>query len=90
MVWPCPISCAILIAPPILTPDDPPTLIIHGAEDWIIPVAEAEALHVACPAPQKHLVKIRGAGHNDLMVHGYGTYFSQIRSFLESIRSASR
>jgi pimeloyl-ACP methyl ester carboxylesterase len=67
-----------------------PTLIIHGTEDWIIPVVEAEALHEACPGPQKRLVKIRGAGHNDLMVYGYGTYFSEIRSFLESIRSANR
>ena len=67
-----------------------PVLIIHGSEDWIIPVAEAEALLEACPSPQKRLVKIREAGHNDLMVRGYGTYFSEIRTFLESIRSLNR
>ncbi|MGD8369276.1 MAG: alpha/beta fold hydrolase [Desulfobacterales bacterium] len=67
-----------------------PVLIIHGTEDWIIPISDAEALYDACPSAEKRLVKIRGAGHNDLLVQGYGTYFSAIRSFLESIRPANR
>jgi len=62
-----------------------PTLILHGTEDWIIPVSEAEALHEASPSIQKRLVKIRGAGHNDLLVQGLGTYFSAIRSLRDRI-----
>jgi pimeloyl-ACP methyl ester carboxylesterase len=67
-----------------------PVLVIHGTEDRIIPISDAEALHRACPSVDKRLVKIRGAGHNDLLVQGFGTYFSEIRSFLESIRAADR
>ena len=62
-----------------------PTLILHGTEDRIIPVSEAEALHEAIPSTQKRLVKIRGAGHNDLLVQGLGTYFSEIRSLCDRI-----
>jgi hypothetical protein len=67
-----------------------PVLLIHGTEDWIIPISDAETLYQASPSAEKRLVKIRGAGHNDLLVQGYGTYFSEIRTFLESIRSANR
>ena len=38
-----------------------PALIVHGAEDQIIPLAEAEAMAVAIPASQ--LVVIPNAGH---------------------------
>ena len=62
-----------------------PTLIIHGTADWIIPVTDAETLHRASPGTQKRLVKISGAGHNDLLVQGMETYFSEIRSLVESI-----
>jgi 3-oxoadipate enol-lactonase len=38
-----------------------PTLIIHGADDQLIPVAEAEAMSAAIPG--SHLFVIPGAGH---------------------------
>ncbi len=65
-----------------------PTLIIHGTEDWIIPMNDAEALYRACPGGQKHLVKIPGAGHNDLLLRGAEDYFSELRSLVESIHPA--
>lgn len=38
-----------------------PTLVIHGAEDQLIPVSEAESMAKALP--QAKLVKVPGAGH---------------------------
>ncbi|GEM_PF-7116610 len=60
-------------------------LFFHGTADWIIPVTDAEALYQVCPSGQKRLVKLTGAGHNDLLVQGMETYFSEIRSLVESI-----
>ena len=40
---------------------DVPTLIIHGAEDQIVPLAEAEAMHAAIAGSK--LVVIPHAGH---------------------------
>ncbi len=58
-----------------------PTLIIHGERDWIIPVTDAEALHEASAAADKLLVRIPGAGHNDLMLIGREAYFDAIAAF---------
>lgn len=57
---------------------DLPTLIIHGERDWIIPVGEGIELYEASPAAEKTLVKIPGAGHNDLMMAGRRIYFDAI------------
>ncbi|PID86821.1 MAG: alpha/beta hydrolase [Chloroflexi bacterium] len=46
---------------PTLTEIDVPTLIIHGADDKIVPLAEAEAMRDAIPNAQ--LVVIPDAGH---------------------------
>jgi pimeloyl-ACP methyl ester carboxylesterase len=54
------------------------TLILHGTEDFIIPVSDAEALYQSSENPSKRLVKIPGAGHNDLMIVGFQRYFSEI------------
>ncbi len=59
-----------------------PTLIIHGTEDWIIPYADAEALHRHCGAAEKRLVTIAGAGHNDLLATGQRPYFEAIRDLV--------
>ncbi|MDA0576555.1 MAG: alpha/beta fold hydrolase [Verrucomicrobia bacterium] len=59
-----------------------PTLILHGADDWIIPVADARALHTYAGAKLKRLVIIPGAGHNDLLVTGPHDYFAAIRDFV--------
>lgn len=55
-----------------------PTVIIHGERDWIIPIADARALYEASPAADKTLVKVPGAGHNDLMMIGRRAYFGAI------------
>ena len=60
-----------------------PTLILHGEADWIIPVADAKALHEHSGAADKRLVTIPGAGHNDLLWRGRDAYFSAIKTFIE-------
>ncbi len=57
---------------------DLPTLVIHGERDWIIPMLDGIALYEASPAAGKELIKIPGAGHNDLMMAGRRVYFSAI------------
>ena len=55
-----------------------PTLIIHGAEDWIIPFSDGQRLYEAAGAADKRLLRIDGAGHNDLMMVGVKAYFQAI------------
>ena len=59
-----------------------PTLIIHGDQDWIIPVDDGLALHGACQSEEKRLVVIRNAGHNDLIMVGLQAYFGSIAEFI--------
>jgi pimeloyl-ACP methyl ester carboxylesterase len=54
------------------------TLILHGTRDFIIPIGDAEALYAACPGPVKELVRVEGAGHNDLLALGFSQYFTAI------------
>ena len=61
-----------------------PTLILHGTDDRIIPVHEAESLYEAGAGRQKELLKIEGAGHNDLMMVGRSMYFGKIRDWVDS------
>ena len=58
-----------------------PTLIIHGERDWIIPVGDGEDLHKASASASKKLVRVPGAGHNDLMLVGRKAYFDAIAEF---------
>jgi len=57
---------------------DLPTLIIHGERDWIIPVGDGIDLYEASPTTDKTLVKVPGAGHNDLMMAGRRMYFDAV------------
>lgn len=43
-----------------------PLLIIHGAQDIVVPPAQGRALYAAAPAAVKQLVIARGAGHENL------------------------
>lgn len=51
-----------------------PTLIIHGEDDRLIPVANAHALHAASGARAKRLLLIPGADHNSLFLYGLDAY----------------
>jgi alpha-beta hydrolase superfamily lysophospholipase len=60
-----------------------PTLLIHGEEDHLIPLSEAEELLRLCAAEGKRLVVIRRADHNTLMMVGRRQYFRAIEEFIK-------
>ena len=59
-----------------------PALVIHGEQDELAPVQDAVAMHDKMQTPDKHLLVIPGAGHNDLMFVGLRQYFEAIRRFV--------
>ena len=59
-----------------------PTLIIHAELDHIIPLSDGLALYEASPAPDKALLKISGANHNDLLSVGFADYMAAIRDLM--------
>ena len=67
-----------------------PTLIIHGVVDMIIPVADAEALFSACPSAEKRLLRIEGAGHNNLMAVGMSQYMKAVAKLIQSVASPDK
>lgn len=62
-----------------------PTLIIHGANDQIIPVSESRALYASSPASHKKLLIIENAGHNDLLWVGLEEYSETLIGFIRKI-----
>jgi len=62
-----------------------PLLVIHGAEDTLLPVQHGEQLFAASNAAYKELVVIPGAGHNDLLFIGGASYFDAIARLIAHI-----
>jgi alpha-beta hydrolase superfamily lysophospholipase len=62
-----------------------PTLIIHAEKDHIIPFSDGEALFEACPAPNKTILKIPAANHNNILMHGLEDYLGAIVSLLQGL-----
>jgi hypothetical protein len=62
-----------------------PTLIIHAENDHIIPFSDGKSLYQASPAPDKRLLMIPGANHNDIFLRGFQTYMKAIQDFLRRI-----
>ena len=67
---------------------DGPTLVIHAEYDQIIPFREGQALFDACPSPDKKLLMIPGANHNDIFFHGFVPYTQAMMDLVETIRRA--
>ena len=63
-----------------------PTLIMHGSNDFIIPVDEGKDLFNSVPdgVPKKKII-IDGAGHNDIMMWE-DEYFPPIREFIKKYK----
>ncbi len=55
-----------------------PLLIIHAEWDHIIPFTDGEALYEACPSPEKTLLKVAGANHNDILSVGFEAYMDAV------------
>lgn len=63
-----------------------PTLIIHGEYDEIISVAEGEELYQNSGAPDKRILIMPGAGHNDIMIVNQDLYFDTIEKFVKAYK----
>lgn len=59
-----------------------PLLVIHGEADTLLPVEHGQALYDASGAENKTILRIPGAGHNDLMLIGMQRYFMAITAFI--------
>ncbi len=59
-----------------------PALIIHGEQDQLIPFSHGQALFAACTSTEKKLLKIAGAGHNDIFLRGLEPYLSAVKSLV--------
>jgi alpha-beta hydrolase superfamily lysophospholipase len=57
-------------------------LVLHGENDTLLPVENGQRLYDASGATDKLLVRIAGAGHNDIMMVGGADYFNAIRDFV--------
>lgn len=62
-----------------------PTLIIHAEFDHIIPFSDAQALFDASPSATKQLLKIHGANHNDIHMHGFAAIMQSIQSLIANV-----
>lgn len=65
-----------------------PTLIIHGTQDTIIPIADADALCQASGSVTKKMLRIRGAGHNNLLAVGFDEYFQAVSNIVQNSKQA--
>lgn len=61
-----------------------PALIIHGENDTIVPYQEALDLYETIGSPQKEMLTIPAADHNDIMFVGLKQYFDAIVKFIET------
>lgn len=59
-----------------------PTLIIHGENDFVIPVKNGHALYEHTACEKKELLIIPQAGHNDLLLVGFQQYIEAVKAFL--------
>ena len=62
---------------------DKPALIIHAERDHIIPFSDGQALYDACQSPDKTLLKIPGANHNDIFMRGLSEYMGAVNALGE-------
>lgn len=59
-----------------------PCLMIHGANDDLIPLESAMQVYEMLTSSERELVVIAGAGHNDIVWIGAEEYFAAIRAFV--------
>ncbi|MCB1308750.1 MAG: alpha/beta fold hydrolase [Leptospiraceae bacterium] len=59
-----------------------PVLILHGADDFLIPPEHARRNFQAVPHAHKRLEIITGAGHNDILMYSR-QYFGALQEFTE-------
>ncbi|MBI4498364.1 MAG: alpha/beta hydrolase [Chloroflexi bacterium] len=60
-----------------------PSLLIHGTWDTLVAIDRAYALYETLTTPEKRLVPIAGAGHNDILWTRMAEYFAAIRDLVQ-------
>jgi hypothetical protein len=63
-----------------------PTLIIHGEQDWLVPLENAKDIYRHLGSKEKELLIIPSATHNDIMFVGFQEYFNSLRQFIEKTK----
>ncbi|MHB8810449.1 MAG: alpha/beta hydrolase [Desulfobulbaceae bacterium] len=66
-----------------------PTFILHGQEDSLIPLWQAQKLHAACGARSKELQIVPRADHNTLLAVAGMLYFQEIKRFVDKVTGAA-
>ncbi|MFC1883144.1 alpha/beta hydrolase [Thermodesulfobacteriota bacterium] len=66
---------------------DKPVLIIHAELDHIIPFTDGQALFGACNSPDKTMLGIPGANHNDIFVRGLSEYMEAVKELAEKVKA---
>jgi len=66
-----------------------PTFILHGQEDSLIPLWQAQRLHAACGAKSKELQIVPGADHNTIIAVAGMLYFQAIKVYIDKVTGAS-
>ena len=59
------------------------SLVIHGAQDMLVPLNNAEDLYRHLGTQEKELLVIPSATHNDIMPVGFKDYFNALQRFVE-------
>ena len=65
-----------------------PTLVLHGADDALIPASEAQTAYDALATADKELVLVPGRGHNDLSWHPL--YWEAMARFVARVTGRGR
>ncbi|RLC74337.1 MAG: alpha/beta hydrolase, partial [Chloroflexi bacterium] len=64
---------------------DKPVLIIHAEKDHIIPFSDGKALYNKCSTPDKTLLEIPGANHNDIFMRGLSKYLAAVKDLANRV-----
>ncbi len=60
-----------------------PTLLIHGEQDWLVPLQNARDIYHHLGSKEKELLVIPSATHNDIMLVGLKDYFNALQRFIQ-------
>ena len=61
-----------------------PLLVIHAAQDHIVPFSQGALLYNSCPSKNKKLLSIPNAHHNNILEMNFQQYFDEVDRFINS------
>jgi len=60
-----------------------PSLIIHGEQDWLVPLQNGKDIYQNLGTKEKEFLVIPSATHNDIMLVGFKEYYNALQRFIE-------